>query len=127
MGLKGPIFGPYWAQSKTNIWCSVTFSKSFTGFTTVLLHMLIPSTFRCLENMGLRGPIFGPLWAPQIDHNSGHFIKYFPMVSHHSRFLCLLLGVLLCVFQLCAPKALFLGLELSLQRSLLGLLYRKGD
>ena len=37
----------------------------FTGFTTVLLHMLIPSTFRCVENMGPRGPILGPLWAPK--------------------------------------------------------------
>ena len=39
--------------------------KVFTGFTTVLPHILIPSTFRCVENMGLRGPIFGPLWAPK--------------------------------------------------------------
>ena len=40
--------------------------KVFTGFTTVLLHMLIRSTFRCVVNMhmGLRGPILGPLWAP---------------------------------------------------------------
>ena len=35
--------------------------KVFTGFTTVLLNMLILSAFRCVENMGLRGPIFGPL------------------------------------------------------------------
>ena len=51
------------------------------------------------------------------------------MVSYHSRFTCLL-GVLLCAFQLCAPMALFLGLELRLQRSLLchqASLYRKGD
>ena len=57
-------------------------------------------------------------FGPQIDNNSSHFIKHFPLVSHHSCFTCLL-GVLLWSFQLCAPKALFLGLELRLQRSLL--------
>ena len=39
--------------------------KVFYGFMSVLPHMLIASTFRCVENMGLRGPIFGPLWAPK--------------------------------------------------------------
>ena len=61
---------------------------------------------------------FPVILGPQIDHNSSHFVKYFPLVSHNSRFTCLL-GVLLCVFQLCAPKPQLLGLELKLQRSLL--------
>ena len=80
--------------------------------------MSIWATFRGVLNIGPRGPISGSFWAPKIDHNSSHFIRYFPMVSHHSRFTCLL-GVRLCVFQLCAPKALFMGLESMLQQSLL--------
>ena len=67
---------------------------------------------------GPQWPNFWVILGPQIDHNSGHFIKHFPMVSHHSCFTCLLV-VLLCAFQLCAPKAIFLGLELRLHRSLL--------
>ena len=57
-------FGPLWAQKvseNSGLW---SFSqKVFTGFTSVLLYMLIASTFRCVENMGLRGPILGPHWA----------------------------------------------------------------
>ena len=64
--------------------------KVFTGFTTVLLHMLIPSTFRCVENMGLRGLIFGPLWATKYVKIPvfGHFLKNFPLVSHQSWCTC---------------------------------------
>ena len=50
-GPKGPISGPFWSK----LWCLVTFSKILTGFTSVLLHMRIASTFRCVENMGLFG------------------------------------------------------------------------
>ena len=155
MGLKGPISGPFGPQSK-NFWCLVISQKVFIGLTTVLLHMLIPSIFRCVENMGLRDPIFGPLWPPnkskfrslvifskkfplvahqswcacqfglllemcwilapeaqfpghfgrQIDHNSGNFIKYFLIVSHHTRFTCLL-GVLYVYFNY-VPQRLYL-------------------
>ena len=49
------------------------------------------------------------------------FLKNFTLVSHNSCFTCSL-GVCLCVFQLCAPKAIFLSLELMLQQSLSGLL-----
>ena len=41
--------------------------KVFIGFTSVLLHMLIASTFK---QMGLRGPIVEPFWAPS-KSNSG--------------------------------------------------------
>ena len=40
--------------------------KVFTGFTSVLLHMLIASNFRCVENMGLEGPIFGSTLGPKM-------------------------------------------------------------
>ena len=107
-------FGPP-NKSSSGLW---SFSKIFrTGCASVLVYMSIWATFRGVLNIGLRDPMSGH-FGPQIDNNSGHFIKYFPMVSHHSRFTCLL-GVLLCVFQLCAPKALFRGLELRLQWSLL--------
>ena len=47
-------FGPKTSQN-SGLW---SFSqKVFTGFTSVLLHMLIASTFRGVMNMGLRGPI----------------------------------------------------------------------
>ena len=61
-----------WAQSQSpNLWailgpkaksCGLwsLSQKLFNGFTSVLLHMLIASTFICVENMGLRSPIFGP-------------------------------------------------------------------
>ena len=63
--------------------------KVFTGFTTVLLHMLIPSTFRCVENMGLRGPIFGPLWTPKYQNSCLlSFSKNSPLVAHQSRCSC---------------------------------------
>ena len=52
---------------------------------------------------------------------SPEFLQNFPLVSHNSCFTCSL-GVCLCVFQSCAPKAIFLGLELMLQQSLSGLL-----
>ena len=59
-GPQGPnfwaILGPK-VRKISGVW-SLS-QKVFTGFTTVLLHMLIPSTFRCMENMGLRGPILG--------------------------------------------------------------------
>ena len=58
MGHLGPKISQNWG-----LW---SFShKLFTGFTWVLLHMLIASTFRCVENMGRRGPILGPLWTPK--------------------------------------------------------------
>ena len=55
-----------------------------------------------------------------------HFIKYFPKVSHHSCFIWLL-GVLLCVFQLCTPIS---GPRVKVAAELVmiyGFLYRKGD
>ena len=56
-------------SQNSNLW---SFSqKVFTGFTSVLLHMLIASTFRGVENIGLRGPISRSFWGPKIDHNSG--------------------------------------------------------
>ena len=79
MGLFGPkVRQNYgvWSLSK----------KVFTGFSSVLLHMLIASTFRCVENLGLRGPIVGPLWAPKQVKIPvcGDFLKFFPLVSHQS-------------------------------------------
>ena len=48
--------------------------KVFTSFTSVLLHMLIASTFRCVENHGLQRSNF---WVPkQIKIPVfGHFLK----------------------------------------------------
>ena len=34
-------------------------------FTSVLIHMLITSTFGGVWSMGIRGPILGPFWAPK--------------------------------------------------------------
>ena len=56
---KARFLGHFGPQSKSNFWCLITFSKVFT---TVLLHMLIASTFRCVENMGLICPMFWPLY-----------------------------------------------------------------
>ena len=105
-------FGPQISQN-SGLW---SFSQIFpTGCTSVLVYMSIWANFILFVVTSI---LELPILGPQIDHNSGNFIKHFPMVSHHSRFICLL-GVLLCAFQLCAPKDLFLGLELRLQRSLL--------
>ena len=55
-----PIFGPFWTpkvSQNSGIWS--LYQKVFNGFTSELLHMLIASTFKCVENMGLRGPILG--------------------------------------------------------------------
>ena len=56
-------FGPQVHVSKN---CSVWWLSQnvFTGFTSVLLHMLIASTLRCVENMGPLVPFLGPPWAP---------------------------------------------------------------
>ena len=43
----------------------------FTGFPSVLLHILISSTFSGVWHMGIRGPILGSFWVPKISHNSG--------------------------------------------------------
>ena len=59
VGLRGPILGPQTSQN-SGLW-----SFSQKNFTSTLLHMLIASTFRCVENMGRRGLIFGPLWTPK--------------------------------------------------------------
>ena len=115
----GPQRPNFWAtlglkmSKKSGLW---SLSKKFpTGFASFFVYKSIRATFRGVLHIGPGGP--------QIDHNSSHnlshFLKHFPLVSHYSCCTCLL-GVLLCLFQLCAPKALFLGLELRLQRSLLG-------
>ena len=65
MGLIGPVLGPFWvhfgSQNESKFRSLVIFSKSvwLDRFTSVLLHMFIASTFRCVENMGPRGPIWG--------------------------------------------------------------------
>ena len=87
-------FGP---QNKSKFMSLAIFSNSFTK---VLLHMLIGSTFICVENMGLRGPILGPLQV------FDHFLKNFPLVSHQSWFTCqfeLLLGVLISASEAPCP------------------------
>ena len=66
---NGPQRPNFWAilGPKVSQICGVRSrsQKKFTGFTSALHHMLIASTFRCLENMGLRVLIVGPLWAPK--------------------------------------------------------------
>ena len=52
------ILGPKVNQN-SGIWSFCR--RVFTGFTSVLLHMLIACTFRCVENMTHRCPILGPL------------------------------------------------------------------
>ena len=95
--------------------------KVSTGFASVLAYMSIWGTFIGVLNIGLRGPISGSFWAQKytIIQAFGHFLKHFRLVLHHSSLTCSL-GVRLGAFQWCAPEALFLGLELRLQRSFLG-------
>ena len=58
----GAILGPQISHI-SGLW---SFSQNvFTGFTSIFLHMVIASTFTCVENMGLSSPICGPLWAPK--------------------------------------------------------------
>ena len=54
------ILGP---KASQNSYAWSLSQNVFIGFTSIKLHMLIPLTFKCVENMGLRGPIFGPFWA----------------------------------------------------------------
>ena len=65
MGFRAPILAPFFGPQisrNSGLWA---FSQIvFTGFTSVLLHMLIASAYRCVQNVGIRGPILGPLWAP---------------------------------------------------------------
>ena len=60
------------------------------------------------------GLIWGSFWSPQMRNSPvfGDFLKQSPKVPHQSWFTCLL-GVRLGVFELCAQKPLFLGLELT--------------
>ena len=77
----GTIMGPKISKN-SGLW-SFVFQKVFTGFISALLHMLIASTFRCVENMGLRGPILGPLGVPNKTKILvfGHFLTNIPLVS----------------------------------------------
>ena len=97
--------------------CSSVLKNLFTGFASVLVHLSVWATFRGVLNIGLRGPTSR---APKsiIIQIFSQFPKYFPLASHHSCPTCLC-GVLF-VFQWCVPKAVFLGLRLRLQQSLLG-------
>ena len=104
---KAQFLGHFGPQSKKNFWCLVISQKVFIGFTTILLHMLIPSTFRCVENMAPN------LWAtlgPQISQNSGlwSFSEKFPLVAHQSWCACQF-GLLLEVCWILAPEAQFPG------------------
>ena len=56
----GDILNPEVSQNSGLLSLS---QKVFSCFTPVLLHILIASTFRSVENMGLKSPILGPLWA----------------------------------------------------------------
>ena len=56
-------FGP---PNKSKVGLCLFSQNLFFGFTSVLLHILIASTFRCVENMGLRSPILGSLWSPKL-------------------------------------------------------------
>ena len=56
---------------------------------SVLLHMLISSTFRCVENMGFRTPNLGSFWTPRVKISVfGNLKKQIPLVSHQSWFPC---------------------------------------
>ena len=65
----GPQRPNFWAildnkvSKNSGLWS--LYQKVFTDFTSVLLHMLIASTFSIVWNMGLWGPILGPFWAPK--------------------------------------------------------------
>ena len=65
----------------------------------------------------------------QIDLNSGNFIKYFPIVSNHTRFTCLLGGTSMCISIMC-PKGSISGPRVKVAAELVmpsGLLYTKSD
>ena len=76
------------------------FSKNFsTGLASVLVYMSISPTFRGVFNNGLRGPSFGSFWDTKyiIIQMFSRFLKYIPLVLHHSCFHAywgVLLGVL---------------------------------
>ena len=100
----------FWAPKYVKI---LVFGHFLKNFPLVCIspgvHVNLSYFQRCIECWPQR-PNFGVF---------RHFLKYFPLAAHHSCFTCFL-GVLLYVFQWCAPKALFLGRELRLQQSLLG-------
>ena len=83
----------------------------------------------CAEHWPQR-PNFRVILGPQIDHNSGHFIKHFPEVSHHSRFTCFKIGgTSMCISIMC-PKGSISGprVKVAAERVMpSGLLCRKGD
>ena len=115
IGLRGPLLGHFGSQYKSKFRSLVIFSNIFLWFRIGLgLHVSFGDFYRCVEYRPQR-PNFRLILGPKIDHNSGlqSYSQIFPLLSHHS-FTCLL-GVLLGVFQWCAPKALFQGLELRLQ------------
>ena len=64
MGFKGTVFVAILdpkVSKNAGLW-SLS-QKVFTGFTSALLHVLIASTFRRVENIGPGGPVLGPLRA----------------------------------------------------------------
>ena len=80
MGPKRPnfwtILGAKISKNSGLWWFSL---NAFTGFTSLLLHMLTASTSRGVENMGIWGQIF---------HVFGHFVKYISLVLHQSWIKC---------------------------------------
>ena len=83
-----------------------------------VLHILLLELFWILA---LKGPISGSFWAQKyiIIQVFSHFFQIFS-IGFLSFLFYMLIGGTWCVFQRCAPKALFVGLELRLQQSLLG-------
>ena len=103
------------------IFCQVTNANliftwgKFFGYTvTCQFELLIEVCWILASEAQFLGHV-----GPQIDHKSNHFLKYFPLVAHHSCFTCLF-GIL-CVLQCCAQKDLFWGLKFKWQWNLLGL------
>ena len=90
------------------------FLKKFTGFTSVLIYMLIASFFqRCVE-FGPQRPNLGSIWGPKISQNSGlwSFSQKKSLVSHQYCFTCSL-QVLLDVWRLWASEVQFWGPKIN--------------
>ena len=125
MGLRGPIFG---TLNKSKFRSLVIFSKQFHWFRISLgAHCQLELILEVCRIWAQR-PNFRVILGPQIDHNSG--LQSFHQIFSNgftSFLFYMLIGGILCVFQLCAPISgprVKVAAELAM---ISGFLYRKGD
>ena len=96
-----------------------SFSTKFSVyFSLVLVYISVWATFKAVLNIGLRGPISGSFWSPKYIPIQvlSHFLKYFPLVSHHC-FTYLLGSTFMCISIMC-PKGPISGYRVEVTMEL---------